>query len=254
MFIQNNKTVANKVVFYFHGNGEDIGYSHYFLEPIMEEWEAHAVAIEYPTYGLYTSPKVSLDEGQFSEDAQVVYDHVSKTLGIHPNQTIVFGRSIGSGPSTLLAYHRQPAAFFLFSPLKSINEVAKDKVGFLVAIAAPRFFKNIDLIDKINSPTFIIHGKKDEVIDHKHGHDLFQKSKVDEQRKQLHLVENMGHNRFELYTDFILPSKEFLRRQKLVGQGKMGPAPISNEEIGKLFCVPPPTDLLEEWNDKSSGS
>ena len=254
MFVQNNKTPSNKIVFYFHGNGEDIGYANYFLEPIMEEWEAHGVAIEYPSYGLYTSGKVSLEEKQFDEDGRIVFDFVCQRLGIDASQTIIFGRSIGSGPSTLLAYQKKPAAFFLFSPLKSVKSVAKDKVSGLVALLVPDIFKNIDLIDKIQSPTFIIHGKRDEVIGHNHSEELHQKSASPLHAKQLHLVDRMSHNRFDLDGDFIIPSKEFLKKLGLVGGGKKGALPIPSELVNSLFQEKPPAYALEEDMDEDHNS
>jgi hypothetical protein len=44
------------------------------------------------------------------------------------------------------------------SPFKSIKEVAKDLVGWLLSMAIAERFRNIDLIKEIRSPVFIVHG------------------------------------------------------------------------------------------------
>jgi hypothetical protein len=44
------------------------------------------------------------------------------------------------------------------SPFKSIREVAKDLVGWMLSMAIAERFRNIDLIKTIECPTIIIHG------------------------------------------------------------------------------------------------
>jgi hypothetical protein len=44
------------------------------------------------------------------------------------------------------------------SPFKSIKEVAKDLVGWVLAMAIAERFRNIDLIEEVKCPIFIVHG------------------------------------------------------------------------------------------------
>ena len=44
------------------------------------------------------------------------------------------------------------------SPFKSIREVAKDLVGWIISKALAERFRNIDLIRDTKSPVFIVHG------------------------------------------------------------------------------------------------
>jgi esterase/lipase len=84
--------------------------------------------------------------------------------GIAEQDIILFGRSIGSSPACYVASKRNPAALLLMSPFKSIKEVAKDLVGWLLAMAIAERFRNIDLIKEIKAPVFIVHGQKDKLI------------------------------------------------------------------------------------------
>lgn len=61
----------------------------------------HVLAIEYPGYGLY---KTSVpNENQMKEDAEILFDYLTKHAGVKEKDIILFGRSIGSGPATYLA-------------------------------------------------------------------------------------------------------------------------------------------------------
>ena len=176
MLVPNSRNDADKLVIFFHGNGEDIGTSMYFMEPIIEQWNAHAVAVEYPGYGVYKTAYNVQTEERFRQDCTTVYDYFAKTLRLNPQQIISFGRSIGSGPATLLAKNRKCAALMLFSPLMSVRDVAKDKTHWVLSKVAPDMFRNIDHISTIDCPTFIIHGNRDEIIDVKHASELWFKS------------------------------------------------------------------------------
>ena len=61
----------------------------------------HVLAVEYPGYGLYkyTAP----DEKRIQEDSEIVFDYLTEVMGIKESQIVLFGRSLGSGPSTYLA-------------------------------------------------------------------------------------------------------------------------------------------------------
>lgn len=123
------------------------------------------------------------------------------------------GRSIGSGPATLLAKNRAAGAFVLFSPLLSVYEVAKSipSVGWAAGMfVSSNLFNNGEKIKSIHTPTFIIHGKRDEVVPHSHGEALHKNSPVPHTHKKFHSVHNMTHNNFRLYEDFINPCRDFL--------------------------------------------
>ena len=106
----------------------------------------HILAVEYPGYGLYKTSKPN--ENQMKEDAEIVYLYLTKTIGIKEKNIILFGRSMGSGPSTYLSAKRNPYSLLLMSPYTSIKDVARNLLGwmaFLSVIVYERF-RNIDLI------------------------------------------------------------------------------------------------------------
>lgn len=148
---------------------------------------------------------------QFEKDGETVFDFLVNVLNVDPKKIIIMGRSIGSGPATLLARKRRAGALVLFSPLLSVREVASriPKIGWLAKMfVKSSFFNNGNHIKDIESPIFIIHGVKDEIVPHDHGQTLFKLSTVE--HKHLHSVETMTHNSFKLHEDFLEPSRQFL--------------------------------------------
>jgi hypothetical protein len=92
------------------------------------------------------------------KDALYVFDHITQKLGVSPSDVIVFGRSIGCSPACYIGNMREPAAMILMSPFKSIKDVARDLVGWVLSMAIADRFRNIDLIKDAKCPVFIVHG------------------------------------------------------------------------------------------------
>jgi alpha-beta hydrolase superfamily lysophospholipase len=139
---------GNKVVLYFHGNAEDIGLAFDLLYMFGSEMGMHVIAVEYPGYGLYKTSKPN--EEKMKEDADTVYDYLTQIAGVKESDVILFGRSMGSGPTSYLASRKNPHSLLLMSPYMSIKDAAKSLFGwasFLSVIVYERF-RNIDLIAK----------------------------------------------------------------------------------------------------------
>jgi len=96
-----NEFGGKKLVIYFHGNAEDIGYAFELMYSFGAHTKMHVLCVEYPGYGLYKT--AISNENQIREDALIVYDYLVKHVGINPIDIMAFGRSLGSGPATYLA-------------------------------------------------------------------------------------------------------------------------------------------------------
>ena len=88
---------------------------------------------------------------------------------INSMNTIVVGRSIGSGGATYLAVHKNIKNLALISPFSNIPKVASDFAGFAGRLLVKNHFDNIAMIQKYNGRLLVIHGKMDEVIAFRHG-------------------------------------------------------------------------------------
>jgi pimeloyl-ACP methyl ester carboxylesterase len=169
-------------ILYNHGNGVDLGVIDEHLKRASQQLKSTVLAYDYPGYGT-SGGKPS--EESISAAADTAYEYL-KSQGIQDNQIIIWGRSVGSGPATYLADKYPVAGLILESPFKS---------AFTVVTRVPIIpfdkFANIAIIDKINCPLFVLHGKDDNVIPFFHGEAIY--NAADEPKMKL-WVSGAGHN------------------------------------------------------------
>lgn len=78
----------------------------------------HVLAVEYPGYGLYKNK--GAEERGIKEDAVLIYDYLTTVAGLNEENIVLYGRSMGSGPSSYLASIRNPFCLILMSAYTSI--------------------------------------------------------------------------------------------------------------------------------------
>ena len=149
---------SSKLLIYFHGNAEDVGLAMELLAFVKDMLKVHVLAMEYPGYGVYEGEP---DADQIALDAQNVYDYLTIVQKIPHEAIILFGRSIGSGPASLLASLRNPCALLLMSPFMSIRDIVREKAGNMLQYIINDRFRNIDVMPQVRCPTFFVHGQRD---------------------------------------------------------------------------------------------
>merc|ERR1719491_1514141 len=199
---------AEYTILYSHGNAEDLaGSKANFLE-LATYLECNLCAYDYSGYGL--SDGQCSEKACFSDISRVfAFLTTEKQIGAH--RIIVFGRSLGSGPSCFLAA-QQPslAGLVLQSPLRTaIKTQMPDWVGFV--LKKIDIFANETRAQHIrNFPVLIVHGTEDRVVPYSHGQHLFEalrKANHRTDRVILYSVEGCGHNDIEYRK-----GREFKRR------------------------------------------
>lgn len=146
---------------YFHGNAEDLGLAWELLDHLRSSLKMHVLAMEYPGYGIY--PGTTSAE-RIMDDALSVWMYLTQELGILSSDIILFGRSLGSGPAIELAAHVNPAALLLMTAYISIREVVASLAGRMASFMVKERFRNIESIQDVKCPTFLIHGLRDTLI------------------------------------------------------------------------------------------
>mmetsp|Transcript_8236 Transcript_8236/g.7644 ORF Transcript_8236/g.7644 Transcript_8236/m.7644 type:complete len:222 (+) Transcript_8236:144-809(+) len=164
----------------------------------------HVLAVEYPGYGIY--PGSPTAEG-ILEDALTVWNYLTQEIGISPNDIILFGRSLGTGPATELAAYVNPCALLLMTAYLSIRSVVSSMAGSLAGFLVSERFRNIDNIKNVACPTFLIHGQKDTLIPSSHSSELHGACGGP---CSLLLSNDMDHNVFDFYDDLSQPFYFFL--------------------------------------------
>lgn len=190
---------SNKLLLYFHGNAEDLGYTFELMDLLRCSLNLHVMCVEYPGYGVY---KGKCSAERVTEDAQNVFGYLVDCMGLRPKDIIVFGRSIGTGPATWLAAHYQPCALLLMSPFTSLKSVIKSVANSFASFFVKDRFKNINLIPYVKCPTFLLHGILDALIPYSNSQRLKGASTAP---CLLFTPENMDHNYFDFFDDLAIP-------------------------------------------------
>ena len=234
-----SSSVCSKYALFYHGNAEDVNLAYEIVNHIRFTLAVNVIAPEYPGYGIYPGRP---NEETIFEDTIHVYDYLTETLGISPNNIIVFGRSLGTGPGTYLASKKHVSALVLLSPMLSIRTVVKDILGTLVSYSIRDRFKNGEMIVDVKCPILIIHGQNDILIKYYHSTELYNRAKSP---CELVLPENMDHNEFDFFQEFSEPLLDFLSRNGIFANTQ----PCNNKVSSDLLRVPNEFNRpYEQWN------
>ena len=170
--------VSDTLVLYFHANGEDLVQCQWLCERIASDLKVEifspqtfVMAVEYPGYSLYKC-QTEISESQLIQDGEVVVHHLLDKYRIKPSRIVMVGRSLGSGIACALASKFKVGALILISPLKSVQEVAKEHYGSLTALLVKDRFNNTKYISKVLCPALIIHGANDKLVPLSHAQEL----------------------------------------------------------------------------------
>lgn len=234
-----SNSLCPKYALFFHGNAEDINLASEILNHIRFTLSINVIAPEYPGYGVYPGRP---SEEQIFADTLSIYHYLVDTLKIHSNNIIVFGRSLGTSPSTYLASKREVSALILISPMMSIQYVVRDILGKLVSYTIKDRFENYKMIEEVTCPILIIHGQNDTLIKYYHATELYNRAKAP---CELILPENMDHNEFDFFQEFSEPLLDFISRNAIFAYTQ----PSSNKVSPEMTKVPLEfTGPLKQWN------
>ena len=165
------KPNAQVTILFSHGNAEDLGMIYDWFNDLARVLRVNIMAYDYTGYGKSNGTPT---EDNCYADIEAAFRYLLEVRRIQPEQVVLYGRSLGSGPSCYLASKtanegRSVGGVILQSPLLSAYRVA---FNFRYTLVGDRF-PNIDYAPNIQCPVFIIHGTQDEVVPFWHGEELF---------------------------------------------------------------------------------
>ncbi|CAD7928080.1 unnamed protein product [Amoebophrya sp. A25] len=161
---------ARDTLLFSHANAEDLGLCLGFGKELGVQLRVNVFVYDYCGYGVST--------GEPSEDGlyaciEAAYDYLRFTCNIPWEHIILFGRSIGTGPTVYMASRKPCRGVVLQAAMSSIFRIMF-KLRFTLWGDQ---FANIDRVANIEAPTLIIHGLRDEIVPISHGVDLFSRLK-----------------------------------------------------------------------------
>mmetsp|Transcript_95652 Transcript_95652/g.270706 ORF Transcript_95652/g.270706 Transcript_95652/m.270706 type:complete len:259 (-) Transcript_95652:174-950(-) len=181
---------AKFTLLFSHGNAEDLGMIIQYFREVSHILEVNIFAYEYTGYGMSTGEP---HEMAIYADVEAAFKYLRDIIGIPWTEVVLYGRSIGSGPSIHLATKVAVRALVLQSPLMSIYRVAIHSRYTLPG----DMFPNVDKIGKVRCPTYVVHGTKDEIVPFWHAEGLVQNCRSGVAYPP-YIVENGGHNNLEI--------------------------------------------------------
>ena len=211
-YIAHNPSPDAVTLLFSHGNAEDLGMIYDWFREVARILNVNVMSYDYTGYGLSDGEPA---EERVYADIDAAFEYLTQVVNLRPNQIILYGRSLGGGPSTYMAQKMSLAGtpvrgVVLQSPFLSAYRVA---FHFRYSMLGDKFC-NVDRMGEITCPVFLIHGTNDEVVPFWNGQELYL-AVQEEFRYRPFWVHDAGHNNIEL---LMRDTKPVRRDSKMPGQ------------------------------------
>ncbi|CAN6486593.1 unnamed protein product [Victoria cruziana] len=156
---------------------------------------------DYSGYGASTGKPT---ERNTYADIEAVYQCLETEYGVSQENLILYGQSVGSGPTLHLASRlpRLRGVVLHSGILSGLRVLCHLKVTFCFDI-----YQNINKIRNVKCPVLVIHGTEDDVVNWLHGKGLWELAR--EPYEPL-WIKGGGHCNLELYPDYIRHLRKFV--------------------------------------------
>eukprot|EP01023_Acetabularia_acetabulum_P034054 TRINITY_DN31976_c0_g4_i1.p1 TRINITY_DN31976_c0_g4~~TRINITY_DN31976_c0_g4_i1.p1 ORF type:complete len:283 (-),score=30.96 TRINITY_DN31976_c0_g4_i1:489-1337(-) len=167
---------AKTTLLYSHGNATDLGYAIHSISQLMRQTRCNILCYDYTGYGR-SSPGIEPKPNHTLADIKACYNCLVHTKNINPKNIVLYGESLGSGPTVWLASKTpEIGGVILHAALLSGLRVLAPGASWWPSVLD--VYPNDKLIKDIRSPVQIIHGEHDEVIGVEHGKKLHSLAKT----------------------------------------------------------------------------
>jgi hypothetical protein len=179
---------SRKVLLWFHGNAENIGYG---LEQMkaFTELGVNILEVDYRGYG---KSEGKPDEVGLYRDAEAAYRYLLEARRFQPEDVIFFGQSLGGAVAVELASRHPCGGLVLQSTFTSARDMARRMFAIpFFAFAIKSRFDSIGKMARVRAPVLIVHGTNDEIVPFAMGQKLYA---LAPEPKQFLAVAGAGHN------------------------------------------------------------
>lgn len=164
---------ARGIVLFCHGNAGNISHRLDTIR-IFHGLGLGVLIFDYRGYG--KSQGRPEEKGTYM-DAEAAWAYIVDTLGINPENVVIFGRSLGGAVAAEIALRKQSGVLIVESGFTSVPDLGKKFLPYLpVRLIAKHKYETIDKVDKIVMPKLFIHSPEDEIVPYGHGEELFEKA------------------------------------------------------------------------------
>ncbi|CAH9137711.1 unnamed protein product [Cuscuta epithymum] len=196
---------ARLTLLYSHGNAADLGQLYDLFLQLKANLRVNIMGYDYSGYGASTGKPSEYDT---YADIEAVYECLQDEYGVSQEDVILYGQSVGSGPTLHLAAKlpRLRGVVLHSGILSGLRVVCHVKFTFCFDI-----YKNVNKMRKVKSPVLVIHGTADEVVNWLHGDRLWKMAR--EPYEPL-WIKGGGHCNLELYPDYIRHLRHFIQEME----------------------------------------
>ncbi|XP_059440788.1 uncharacterized protein LOC132173332 isoform X1 [Corylus avellana] len=196
---------ARLTLLYSHGNAADLGQLYDLFVQLKVNLRVNLMGYDYSGYGASTGKP---SESNTYADIEAVYQCLETEYGVSQEDLILYGQSVGSGPTLHLAAKlpRLRGVVLHSAILSGLRVVCHVKFTFCFDI-----YKNINKIKKVKCPVLVIHGTEDDVVNWLHGNGLWKMAR--EPYEPL-WIKGGGHCNLELYPDYIRHLCRFIQEME----------------------------------------
>lgn len=266
-------TVVSLCVIYFHPNAADIGDCLHEMETIRDGafgGDAIVLAPEYPGYGLLMEYTPSVEGIDCVATAS--WRFCTEELGFNPEQIVLWGRSIGTGPATALAWRcarshgglstprlgpskgleetRPLGALVLLAPFISISAVVLAHVSPLLSTFVHPMWQVQEMVGDSTLqgvPLCVLHPAEDDIVPPSHGKAVLDAASA---RRKLGIWLVGANHNFVLHEEHLEKVYNFITHNKLPGNFCIGNSWTVEHDVDESDCQ----ELLERlvtWSNSS---
>ncbi|CAJ2647150.1 unnamed protein product [Trifolium pratense] len=202
---------ARLTLLYSHGNAADLGQLYDLFVQLKVNLRVNLMGYDYSGYGASTGKP---SESSTYADIEAIYECLETEYGVGQEDVILYGQSVGSGPTLHLASKlpRLRGVVLHSGILSGLRVLCHVKFSFCFDI-----YKNINKIKKVKCPVLVIHGTEDDVVNWLHGNRLWKMAR--ESYEPL-WIKGGGHCNLELYPDYIRHLCKFIQEMENMTTGK----------------------------------
>lgn len=161
---------ARGVALFSHGNGGNLSSCLNSID-MLRSFGFSVLAYDYGGYGNSTGTP---SEARCYADIHAMWDYLVKQRGVPEKDILLYGQSLGGGPTAELAQRVTPGAIILESTFLSAPDMARDSLVYWPWSWLVRYtFRTKDKIAHFTAPLLILHSTEDEVVPFAHGQALF---------------------------------------------------------------------------------
>lgn len=165
---------SRRALLFCHGNGGNMAWRLQYYT-LFHDLGFNLLTFDYRGYG---RSEGSPSEENTYEDARAAWKYLVEDKGFSPEDTVIYGRSLGGGVAARLAFEKKPGALALESTFTSMADKAREMMPFLpVSLILKHEYPTKEIIGKMECPVLILHSPEDDLIPFSHGRTNFALAK-----------------------------------------------------------------------------